>query len=110
MAQVNELPHFVRKQAERASNRLLQHADFAHCEWQIKGTRVILVKTMPHPSGARTVKMPIALLDFKNQLWHLLFRDTQGGWQPLPASQPSKVVDEKIDDILQDDYGVFLRQ
>lgn len=106
----NGLPHFVRKQVEKASRELIQQLQPMSVVIEVRGKRVLLVEEKPHPVKAEQIRSPLALLDYKDDGWHLLFRGSQGSWQPLPNDCPEKSLSAKLQAILADDYGVFWRQ
>ncbi len=109
-AKITELPHFVRKQVEMATARLLEGLHPKKIVVEFHGNRVLVIEKKPHPLKPENIRSPMALLDFKSPDWTLLFRGNHGQWQPLPEENHLLSVDAKIDAILSDDYRVFWRQ
>lgn len=110
MSETNALPHFVRKQVDVASAEFLNRFSAFPIEAEVRGCRVLLIEKRPHPMKDQPVRLPMALLDFKDDLWHLLFRGSAGGWQPVPNDAPSISIQEKFDAIFDDVYRIFWRQ
>ncbi|MDX1342916.1 MAG: DUF3024 domain-containing protein [Reinekea sp.] len=105
-----QLPYFVRKQVEMATNRLFDALPEKSFQVTVSGYRVVLQVSQPHPGKPGQIKVPLALLDFQSDGWHLFFRGANGGWQRLPEDQASRSLDAKVDAILTDPYKLFWRQ
>ena len=107
---MTELPHFVRKQVELAIPRLIQGLLPSQVVAEIHGRRVLLIELKPHPFKPESLRVPLALFDFVESHWVLLFRGSQGQWQTLPNDHLLSSFDAKVDAVLADDYRVFWRQ
>jgi hypothetical protein len=105
-----ELPHFVRKQVELATQRLHEHRSDSVFSIDIIGLRVLIKDVTPHPTKPTTIKLPLALLDYSGQGWTLLFRTGNGQWQHLPEWNQAQTLDIQIQRFIDDDYKVFWRQ
>lgn len=103
----NELPHFVRKQVALESQRLIESLKPRRILVEIHGCRLLCLELLPHPTRHESLRTPFALLDFRDQRWHLLFRTTQGHWQPVPDDQPDLNISAKINGILDDPHQLF---
>jgi hypothetical protein len=104
-----DLPHFVRKQAELATRRLQDELNSISILVEFHGFRVLLKELKPHPTKAESLRLPLALVDYSNDGWSLLFRGNAGQWQLLPGDEKGSI-EEKIQKIIDDSYGVFWRQ
>jgi hypothetical protein len=109
-SETNGLPHFVRKQVEKASQELIAQLKPLSIIVETHGNRVLVIEEKPHPVKPECIRSPLALLDHQEDGWHLLFRSSQGGWQPLPNDYPTKSPSSKFEVLVSDDYGVFWRQ
>lgn len=103
----SELPYFVRKQAEKASQHLLAALHPRQLVAEIVGCRLVISEFCPHPTHGSPIKTPFALLDYQAGVWLLLFRGHNGSWQALPGDVPERSIEKKIALILQDCHGVF---
>lgn len=110
MSDANALPHFVRKQVELASSDFLKRLPTLAVDIEIKGLRVLLIEKKPHPTKPQPLRIPLALMDFKDNAWHLLFRGSAGGWLMVPGDEPSLSIQEKFNAIVEDPYAIFWRQ
>ena len=109
-AKITDLPHFVRRQVELATRKLVDGLYPKKLLIEFHGNRVLVIELKPHPTKPEEIRFPLALLDFKTPHWVLLFRGNGGQWQPLPEQDLLLSLDAKIEAILADDYGVFWRQ
>ena len=105
-----ELPHFVRKQVELATQRLHDPSFDSVFSIDIMGTRVLIKEVTPHPTKPTVIKLPLALLDYVDEGWALLYRTGNGQWQGLPEPKRFETLDVQIQRFIDDDYKVFWRQ
>ncbi len=77
---------------------------------KIQGVRVLVFEEKPHPVKSNSITLPLALFDYKNGQWLLLFRGSNGSWQPLPGEPPGKSLDEQVEIMIADNYQVFWDQ
>ena len=105
-----ELPHFVRKQVALESQRLADALQPAQIVAELHGHRILCLELLPHPAReGEVLRSPFALLDFYDQTWHLLFRTTQGHWQPVPDQVPDLNLSAKVQTIIDDPDHLFWR-
>ncbi|WP_320822488.1 hypothetical protein [Reinekea sp.] len=103
----SELPYFVRKQAEKASQHLFAVLHPRQLVAQIEGCRLLINEFYPHPRNGTPITTPLALLDYQAGDWLLLLRGQNGTWQPLPGDAPERSIAKKIALICQNSHGLF---
>lgn len=75
--------------------------------YKIKGHRLLIQELMPHPQQKADLLVPFALIDYKNDTWHLLFRNPDGHWQPVPCFTPSANIDSALNAVIENHQALF---
>lgn len=104
------LPEFVQHQAARAWQQLLEHYPDIPLTSKFYKTALVVSEVGPHPNHKETVELPVGLINWRQEAWHLYFRSTQGRWLLLPDMPASKHPQPLLLAIVQDNSGIFWRQ
>lgn len=108
---IRELPEFVQKQAQQALHQFLSHR---WCQVNLDGTihrsAIVIYEVTPHPLTHEQVRLPMGLLNWRDNRWRLYFRGTRGRWVAFPDVPTSQRPEPLLDCIARDELGIFWRQ
>jgi hypothetical protein len=105
------LPEFVLRQAQAALDHfLLESASAGQFQGRFQKTALLIQELRPHPLTGETVKLPMALLHWRDNAWRLFFRGSRGRWQRFPDIGPSIRPAPLLSHVYLDELGIFWRQ
>lgn len=108
---IPELPEFVYKQAQQALSQFLsRRAGAVQLDGNVHRSAIVVYEITPHPLTQEQVRLPIGLLNWRDNRWRLYFRGTRGRWVAYPDSPSLQRPDPLLDCIAQDELGIFWRQ
>lgn len=106
-----QLPNFVRKQAEQALMGLaVQPADGICLTGRLFKTAILIEQEQPHPLTGEVVRLPVALVNWRDDRWQLYFRGTRGRWLGCPGAGAERRPGPLLAAVAEDQLGIFWRQ
>lgn len=108
---IKALPEFVYKQAEQALHHFLTNRECSvHLEGDLHRSAIVIYEVTPHPLTHEQVRLPIALLNWRDNRWRLYFRGTRGRWVSYPDAPTLQRPEPLLARVAQDELGIFWRQ
>lgn len=104
------LPEFVQHQAEHAWRQLMVHYPDIPLTSKLHKTALVVYEVGPHPSQQGNIELPVGLINWRQNVWRLYFRSSQGRWLMLPDVPASMHPQPLLAAIVKDNSGLFWRQ